>query len=86
MAQQAHRSLPLQYKYPENSQQQQQQLKLKQRHDRRRHFSSSNTADQESSSDVQNDDRDKMKASIPAIDPNEEEVKRRKVKDVSFMK
>ena len=65
----------------------QQQL---QRHDRQRHYfsSSTNATNQESSSadlQIQVEDSAKMKASIPAIDPNELEIKRRKVKDVSRM-
>jgi len=61
---------------PENSKQQ-----LKQRHDRQRAFSS--TA-QESSSDADNEEETESSAppSKPKIDPHEDEVKRRKVKDV----
>ena len=74
---------------------QQQQQQQQQRHDRqRRYFSSStNTPNQESSSaaaaatdlPIQVEDSAKMKGSIPAIDPNELEIKRRKVKDVSIV-
>ena len=93
-------SFPTTTAFPEHSvhpkhqplkQQQQQQ----QRHDRqRRYFSSStNTPNQESSSaaaaatdlPIQVEDSSKMKGSIPAIDPNELEIKRRKVKDVSIV-
>jgi hypothetical protein len=76
--------------FPGNSQEQ--QLKLKQRRDRRRDFASSTAATQESSSDVESEVEDSKstkasaRASKPHVDPMEEEIKRRKVKDVSVVK
>jgi len=63
-------------------------MKLKQRHDRQRCFSSSIAAAQESSSSVESESEatENNKGNSPAskrdVDPYEEEIKRRKVKDV----
>jgi len=79
---QSRRPLSFQTAFPKDVQQQQ----LKQRRDRRKRGFSSSTAAaaQESSSDAE--DNENMKASTPTskpkIDPYEEEIKRRKVKDV----
>lgn len=82
---QSRRLLSFQTTFPKDVQQQQ----LKQHHYRQRGFSSSTAvAAQESSSDAE--DNENMEASTPTsqpkINPYEEEIKRRKVKDVSMIK
>jgi len=78
--------LKFQSVFPGNSLEE--QLNLKQRRDRRRDFASSTAATQESSSDVESEVEDSKntkasaRASKPHVDPIEEEIKRRKVKDV----